>query len=103
MKNTGKCPKCLATEIYSDNEQEKRDDRAVIPVTAWKSLIAGTYLCLNWGCVEEYIRDKDLKTKNERVKTNWKKYSPSFCNVSPFHSSFIKIHFFINNHLFQLL
>jgi len=75
MKNTGKYPKCLATEIYSDKDQDKRGDRSVIPVSTWKSLIADTYLCLNCGYVEEYIRDQDIKTKNELVKTNWKKYS----------------------------
>ena len=76
MRKTGICPKCNASEIYTNSKEKPRGERSSIPLSAWASyLTVTTYICLECGFVEEYITPNDLlnEKKIEKIRTTWRK------------------------------
>lgn len=77
MKESGKCPQCGASEIYTDANMPSRGDRCSIPIDLWTGFYVHTYVCINCGYFEEYMIDKDLQNekKMNKIRETWKKIS----------------------------
>lgn len=73
----GKCPKCAAADVYVYNEQ--RGERARIVISSFQSFFLSTYLCVQCGHFEEYIKDVDLHNEKmiEKIKKTWSKITPT--------------------------
>lgn len=74
MKASGKCPKCESSEIWSNQNINKRGERPLIMVSGSTRLLLDTYICAKCGFIEEYLSDKDLKDQRKRdyLDQNWK-------------------------------
>ena len=74
MKSSGICPKCESKEIYSDEFQAKRGDRARLGISSWTQLSVSTYICADCGYIEEYVNHQDLKDskKMDKLRSEWK-------------------------------
>ena len=67
MKETGKCPKCGSSEVYTNTGLTMRSDRCLIPVTSWTRVFVNVYLCTSCGYIEEYAEKFDGK-KLKKIK-----------------------------------
>lgn len=78
MKQTGTCPKCNGTDIYTDRGCMKRGDRSSIGISSWKKFFLDVYICMACGFTEEYVSEDDFKDpkKLAALKENWKKHQP---------------------------
>jgi len=78
MKNTGTCPKCNSTEVYTNSNLPSRGDRSVMAGGGGSMsgrLFIDVVLCTECGYFEEYVRPEDLanEKKMEKLKGSWRK------------------------------
>ena len=74
MRDSKQCPKCKATEIYTDEGITKRGDRASLGVDSWTRIFVATYVCMTCGYIEEYIDKEYMEEKKlDRFRKNWER------------------------------
>jgi predicted RNA-binding Zn-ribbon protein involved in translation (DUF1610 family) len=71
----GVCPKCSATEIYTNKKCNPRGERGQIVISGWKWMGIDLYLCMDCGFFEEYVNERDLRDEKnrEKIKVTWDK------------------------------
>ncbi len=74
---TGKCPVCGSTDVYDNRGKSPTNHRKFIIVSAVKSFMVDTYVCIKCGYFKEFIRDEDMKSEKlmAKVKDKWNKTS----------------------------
>jgi predicted nucleic-acid-binding Zn-ribbon protein len=72
---SGTCPKCGSNEVYNDSKKMPNNQRAYINISATRAFTVVTYICINCGYFEEYIKDEDLRDEKNilKIKDKWSK------------------------------
>jgi len=72
---SGICPKCGSTEVYSNKGQNKRGDRMQLVISSMKWFFLDTYICTNCFHFKEYVADADKSDTKiiDKIKSDWKK------------------------------
>lgn len=75
---SGICPKCKATEVYTEAGLGKRGERVSIAINGWQRFYIDTYICAACGHFEEYIPESELKKSKaqEKLRKDWRKVTP---------------------------
>lgn len=74
MKKTGICPKCDSSEVYV-NTKVALGNRSTINISTWVGAVIETYICLDCGFLEDYLRSSDLLNEKtiEKIRSTWQK------------------------------
>ena len=84
MRQSGKCPKCGSSEVYS-NRHMGRWVRGgsywsnTIPVTGMSNGVLENYICTDCGYMEVYLAEPD---KLNKVRKQWTRVNPGYERVT---------------------
>jgi len=77
---SGTCSACGESNVYTNNESNRRGERGQIVLSAFKWMYIDTYICSVCGKFEEYVNDKDFRDEKNREKLfqEWDKVPKNF-------------------------
>ena len=71
--DSGKCPECGGSDVYTNRGKEHAGHRTRLVVTPSRSIELDTYLCMACGHFEEIVPEGQLAEQAATVRSNWSK------------------------------